>query len=61
MGKVKFEDYKKVYNRFWDNDKRTTLADLELMINLIKERTVMQSCENTYQERNSRQHDAEVA
>jgi len=40
MQRVKFEDYKKAYDRFWDNDKRTTLDDIELMINLINERTV---------------------
>jgi len=61
MEKIKFKDYKKVYNGFWDDDKRTTGADIKFMINLIKERTVMQSCENTYEERNSRQNDAEVA
>ena len=39
-GKVEFEDYKRAYNRFWDGKKRTTPADIELMIDLINERTV---------------------
>lgn len=38
--KVKFKKYKRAYNRFWDGKKRTTPADIELMIDLINERTV---------------------
>ena len=41
MPKVKFKDYKKVYDRFWDDDKRPKPSDIELMLDLIHERTVM--------------------
>ena len=40
MPKVKFKDYKKVYDRFWDDDKRPKPSDIELMLDLIHERTV---------------------
>lgn len=39
MSKVKFKDYKKVYDRFWDDDKRPKPSDIELMLDLIDERT----------------------
>ena len=40
MPKVKFKDYKKAYNRFWDKKKHPKPSDIELMLDLIKERTV---------------------
>ena len=42
MSKVKFKDYKKVYDRFWDDDKRPKPSDIELMLDLIDERTFVE-------------------
>jgi len=39
MKKVKYSKYKKAYNRFWNTNCSIKPSDIELMINLIKERS----------------------
>ena len=40
MEKVKFEDYKKVYERFIDPKKRVKRSDIKLVVDLINERSI---------------------
>jgi hypothetical protein len=39
MKKVVYSDYKKAYDRFWDTKSSIKPSDIELMINLIRERS----------------------
>ena len=40
MDKIKFDDFKKSYDKFWDKKGKITRSDIKLMIDLINERSV---------------------